>query len=78
MASKRKVTVTIDEELAMALEQIGGMSAKLNEAGWALIEREERFRRLAALLDQLDDQYGPLPDDPAEDARIDRLLGGVA
>lgn len=78
MASKRKVTVTIDQDLATALEQIGGMSAKLNEAGWALIEREERSRRLAALLDQLDDQFGPLPDDPAEDARIDRLLGGVA
>lgn len=78
MAGKRKVTVTIDEELAAALEQSGSMSAKLNEGGWALVEREARAHRLAALLDQLDDEYGPLPDDPEEDARIDRLLGGVA
>ena len=75
---KRKVTVSIDEDLAAALERSGGMSAKLNEAGWALVEREQQALRLTNLLDQLDEQYGPLPDDPEEDARIDRLLGGVA
>ena len=75
---KRKVTVSIDEDLASALERSGSMSGKLNEAGWALIEREQQALRLTNLLDQLDEQYGPLPDDPEEDARIDRLLGGVA
>ena len=70
--------MSIDEELASALERSGSLSAKLDDAGWALVEREQQAQRLAALLDQLDEQYGPLPDDPEEDARIDRLLGGVA
>jgi hypothetical protein len=78
MASKRKVTVTIDEELVRELEKAGNMSAQLNAAGWELIERRRRSERLAALLADLDRQDGPLPDDPAEDARLARLLGGVA
>ncbi len=78
MAVKRKVTITLDDELAAALEAEGNVSAQLNDAGWELIERRRRAERLAALLDDLDRTDGPLPDDPAEDVRIDRLLGGVA
>lgn len=78
MASKRKVTVTIDEELADALERAGNVSAQLNEAGWAMVERRQRLDRLESLLDELDEADGPLPDDPAEDARLTRLLGGAA
>jgi hypothetical protein len=78
MASKRKITVTIDEDLASALESAGGLSAQLNDAGWSLLERRQRAERLAALLDQLDLSDGPLPADPDEDARIERLLGGAA
>lgn len=78
MASKRKVTVTIDEELADALERAGNVSAQLNEAGWAMVERQQRLDRLESLLDELDESDGPLPDDPAEDARLTRLLGGAA
>lgn len=78
MASKRKVTVTLDEDLARELEQAGNVSAQLNEAGWVLVERRRSARRLAAFLDKLDQEDGPLPDDPEEDARIDRLLGGVS
>lgn len=78
MALKRKVTVTIDEDLARALEQAGAVSAQLNEAGWALLERRQRAERLAALLDGLDERDGPLPDAPDEDARLARLLGGAA
>lgn len=32
--------------------------------------------RLGALLDRLEATDGPLPDDPAEDTRLARLLGG--
>jgi len=78
MASKRKVTITIDADLARELEAAGSLSAQLNEGGWALLERRRRAERLTALLDQLDHSDGPLVDDAAEDARIDRLLGGVA
>ena len=78
MATKRKITITIDGELASALERAGSMSAQLNEAGWALLERRQRAERLAALLDELDRTDGPLPADPEEDLRLDRLLGGAA
>ena len=78
MATKRKVTITIDEELAGALEHAGNISAQLNEAGWSLVERRQRAQRLTELLDRLDEEHGPLPDDPDEDARLERLLGGAA
>jgi hypothetical protein len=72
-----KVTVTLDEELARELERSGNVSAQLNEAGWALVERRRSVDRLATLLDDLDRADGALPPDPEEDARIDRLLSGV-
>jgi hypothetical protein len=78
MAPKRKVTVTVDEELLRVLEHAGNVSAQLNEAGWALVERRQRAERLTELLDRFDREDGPLPDDPAEDARLERLLGGAA
>lgn len=78
MALKRKVTVTLDEDLARELERVGNVSAQLNDAGWVLVERRRSAERLAALLDELDRTDGPLPPDPEEDARIDRLLGGVS
>lgn len=78
MAGKRKVTITIDNELASALERVGNVSAQLNGAGWEMLERRQRAERLAALLDELDRTDGPLPEDPGEDARLDRLLGGGA
>jgi hypothetical protein len=78
MAAKRKVTVTLDEDLVRALEHAGNVSAQLNEAGWSLVERRQRAQRLTELLDHLDEQYGPLPDNPDEDARLERLLGGAA
>jgi hypothetical protein len=78
MATKRKVTITVDEALARELEAAGNLSAQLNEAGWALLERRQRAERLTALLDELDHSDGPLAQEPAEDARPERLLGGVA
>ena len=78
MAMKRKVTVTLDEDLARELERVGNVSAQLNEAGWVLLARRQSAERLASLLDELDRSDGPLPVDPEEDARIDRLLSGVS
>jgi hypothetical protein len=60
------------------LEAAGNVSAQLNAAGWALVEKRQRAERLAALLDAIDAQDGSLPDDPDEDARLTRLLGGAA
>lgn len=77
MASKRKVTVTLDEPLAAALEAAGNVSAQLNDAGWELVERRRRREGLIALLGELDRTDGPLPDDPEEDARLACLLGGT-
>jgi len=74
MASKRKVTITIDDDLARELDAGGNLSAQLNEAGWALLERRQRAERL----DELDHSDGPLAADAAEDARLARLLGGAA
>ncbi len=78
MATKRKITITIDEDLARALEAVGSVSAQLNDGGWALLERRQRAERLTALLDELDRTDGPLIEDPEEDARLERLLGGAA
>lgn len=78
MTRKRKITVTIDDDLHRELESTGTLSAQLNEAGWALLEQRRRVRSLAELLADLDERDGPLPDDPVEDARLNRLLGGAA
>ena len=78
MALKRKLTITLDDDLAHELERAGNVSAQLNEAGWVLVEQRRSAERLTALLDELDRSDGPLPSDPEEDARIDRLLGGVS
>ncbi len=77
MASKRKVTVTLDVGLVATLKRHGALSTQLNEAGWEVVKRLERSEDLARFLDELDATDGPLPDDPAEDARIFRLLGGT-
>jgi hypothetical protein len=78
VAPKRKITITIDEDLVRELEAAGSVSAQLNDGGWALVERRQRAERLTALLDQLDQTDGSLADDPQEDARLDQLLGGAA
>jgi len=78
MANKRKVTITLDEDIVQELEAGGNVSAQVNDAVRDLVERRRSAERLQALLDQFDAEDGPLPDDPEEDARIDRLLGGVA
>ncbi|MEZ5231194.1 MAG: hypothetical protein R2755_12590 [Acidimicrobiales bacterium] len=78
MASKRKVTVTLDEALVEALDELGALSTQLNEAAWEVVHRLRRSADLLALLEELDRTEGPLPHDPVEDARLERLLGGAA
>ncbi len=78
MATKRKLTVTLDDEVVRALEVNGPVSPQLNDAAWSFVERAVRQQALRDLLDQLDHEDGPLADDPEEDARLARLLGGAA
>jgi hypothetical protein len=79
MASKRKVTVTLDEDLVRELEQVGNVSAQLNDAGWVLVERRRSAQRLAALLDELDRSDGESASLDARDTdrALGRIVGGV-
>lgn len=77
--AKRKVTVTIDEELLDLLREQGAenVSAAVNEA---LAEHAERVGRLAALrsqLDRWDRQFGPVSAKAASEAQraFDELDG---
>lgn len=80
--AKRKVSVTLDADLVAALEAEGGttLSAEVNSALRAEVERRRRQQALAGLLDHLAAERGSLdtPEDEAEIARYMRLLGGMA
>ncbi|HXB48758.1 MAG TPA: type II toxin-antitoxin system CcdA family antitoxin [Streptosporangiaceae bacterium] len=80
--AKRKVSITLDEDLVAALEADGSttLSAEVNSALRAEFTRRKRQQALADLLDHLADERGELdtPEDQAEIARYMRLLGGVA
>jgi post-segregation antitoxin (ccd killing protein) len=80
--AKRKVTVTIDEELLELLRDQGAenVSAAVNEA---LAEHAERVGRRAALrsqLDRWDAEFGPVSERAARQARraFDELDAVVA
>jgi len=77
--AKRKVTITVDEELLELVRRQGAenLSAVLNEA---LAEHAERTGRLAALGEQLDEwdrRFGPVSPKAAREAReaFDELDG---
>jgi hypothetical protein len=76
--TKRKVSLSLDEELVAALEGDEGLSAQVNDAVRVEVERRRRHHALEALLARLDESDGPLdaPEDEAEIARFMRLLGG--
>ena len=77
--TKRKVSLSLDEELVAALESdVEGLSSQVNEAVRAEIDRRRQRQALATLLARLDEQDGPLAtaNDEAEIARFMRLLGG--
>ncbi|MEA2001317.1 MAG: type II toxin-antitoxin system CcdA family antitoxin [Actinomycetota bacterium] len=73
MAQKRKISVTLDEELVAALE--GGdetLSGQVNEAVRVEVARRARHRLLQDWLDQLDASDGPV--DEALVGRFEELL----
>lgn len=79
--AKRKVSVTLDEELVSEIEAEGeNLSGRVNEALRSDLAQRRRHRALGTLLKELDERHGPLDtaDDEAEIRRLTRLLGGAA
>lgn len=70
-ATKRKVSVSLDEDL---VEELGredqGLSAQVNLAVRAELERRRRHRLLVELLDQLDAEHGPV-----DESLVQKYLG---
>jgi hypothetical protein len=65
--TKRKVSVSLDEDLVMELErEEEGLSAQVNMAVRAELERRRRNRLLTELLAELDAKYGPVDDSLVE------------
>lgn len=79
--TKRKVSLSLDEELIAELaSDVEGLSAQVNDAVRAEVERRRRQRALEMLLARLDESDGPIDTvaDEAEILRFMRLLGGRA
>lgn len=61
---KRKVSISLDADLVEELEANGGaLSAQVNEAIRADVERKRRHRRLGELLDELEARNGPVDEE---------------
>jgi hypothetical protein len=78
VAKKRKVSLSLDEDLVEALEreEPGSLSPQVNQTLRSDFERKQQQRRLGQFLDQLNEQDGPLetPQDQAEVQRFADLL----
>ncbi len=76
--TKRKVSVTLDEDLLQEVgQEAGSLSAAVNLALRSDLERRRHQRALERLLDRLAAEDGPLGSlDEPEIARFMRLLGG--
>ena len=73
MTAKRKVSVSLDEDLVAELEAADeALSGQVNEAIRAEIVRRRRNRLLAEMLDAFDAKYGPV--DEALVAKYTELL----
>jgi post-segregation antitoxin (ccd killing protein) len=60
-STKRKVSVSLDEDLVSELEAGGeAVSAQINDAIRAELERRRRHRLLGAMLDELTEAHGPI------------------
>lgn len=69
--AKRRVSVMLDAGLIEELEREGqGLSAQVNAALRAELERRRRHRLLGELLDQLDAKHGPV-----DEALVEKYLG---
>ena len=65
--TKRKVSVSLDEDLVEELErEEEGLSAQVNMAIRAELERRRRNRLLTELLAGLDAKYGPVDESLVE------------
>jgi post-segregation antitoxin (ccd killing protein) len=61
MTTKRKVSVSLDEDLVAELEAADeALSGQVNEAIRAEVERRRRNRLLTDMLDSLDAEHGPV------------------
>ena len=61
MTAKRKVSVSLDEDLVAELEAADeALSGQVNEAIRAEVERRRRNRLLTDMLDSLDAEHGPV------------------
>ena len=59
--TKRKISISLDEDLVAELEVLGrSLSAQINAAVRADLERRRRQQRLTELLDHLDVEQGPV------------------
>jgi post-segregation antitoxin (ccd killing protein) len=69
--AKRKITVTVDEGLVEQAQLLGveSLSAVVNEALAAHVERLARREALRRLLDDWDLEHGPVSDAAATEAR---------
>jgi antitoxin CcdA len=69
--AKRKISVSLDEDLVDELEREDqGLSAQVNVAVRAELERRRRQRLLVEFLDQLDAEHGPV-----DEALVEKYLG---
>ena len=69
--AKRKVSVSLDEDLVEELEREDqGLSAQVNQALRAELERRRRNRLLSELLDRLDAEHGPV-----DESLIEKYVG---
>ena len=60
-STKRKVSVSLDEDLVAELEAGGeAVSVQVNDAVRLELSRRRRHRLLGELLDELDARHGPL------------------
>jgi uncharacterized protein (DUF4415 family) len=77
---KRKVSVTLDADLVAAIEADDSttLSAEVNAALRAAVDKRMRNRALGEFLDRLDAERGPLntPEDEEEIRRYMIMLGG--
>ena len=72
-STKRKVSVSLDEDLVAELEAGGeAVSAQVNDAVRIELERRRRQRLLGELLDDLSARHGP-PDEKLVTKYLDAL-----
>jgi hypothetical protein len=69
--AKRKVTVTVDEDLVESVQRLGAesLSSVVNAALAAEVDRRARAAALERMLEEWDEALGPVDDDAAEAAR---------